>query len=824
MPTKTTRSSSRPNSGRAASSRRRKPDERSDSETDDDVTFTQFDDDAIDFDDDFSDDDSSDDQDAGFGDDEDDMPAKKATKKTTARKKATKKKAAKKTAAKATKKTAKKATRSSIRADDGEGDVDSDVDSEVDDIDAFGDEETAPSRTKRKTATRKKASAKSAATKSAGKATKKKAAKKATKSNTKTKRSARETSDDEDAADDTDSGGQTARSDDRKPAKRSRRTKADDDAVDDAIAFSEDDGRGPDDETEGASDVTTTASKTTSKTKSKSGKSGKSGKTAKGKTAQTTKHAADRDEFEEFDGDGFDDGFGDDSEEQSDPRGRRSRRSRDDDDQGDFSDDPEDRSEDRDADDDGGSRRTRSRRSRRSRGESQGRSDQNGSSRSDSSESDGDSQPRRRRRRRGRRGKGGDEARGPNQQGGGQQGGGQQSKRSRRARGGQKGQPKHGPPAVSKDYSDAAGPCEGVLELHPIKGYGFLRDKENDYAAQEADPFVSVQLIERYCLREGVHITGEIGPGHRNQGPRLKEIETIEGMPADDFCEVVPFDKLTPINPTEQIKLEMGPSPITMRVMDLLAPIGKGQRALIVAPPRSGKTILLQQIADSVAHNHPECHLMVVLIDERPEEVTDMRRHVKGDVIASSMDRDLENHVRISQLVIERAKRLAERGEDVFILLDSITRTARAFNKYTNSGRTGSGGVDVRAMDIPKKLFGTARLFDEGGSVTVVGTALIETGGRMDDVIFQEFKGTGNMELVLSRDLADRRIFPAIDIGRTGTRREELLLEPETLDGVTMMRRSLLSLHPVEAMETLIRALAKYDTNAEFLKKVRAML
>ena len=238
-----------------------------------------------------------------------------------------------------------------------------------------------------------------------------------------------------------------------------------------------------------------------------------------------------------------------------------------------------------------------------------------------------------------------------------------------------------------------------------------------------------------------------------------------------------------------------------MRVMDLLTPIGKGQRALLVAPPRTGKTMLLQDIAEAVAKNHPEVHLMVLLIDERPEEVTEMRRNVNGEVIASSLDRDVESHVRISRLIVERAKRLAEYGKDVFILMDSITRMARAFNKWVgNSGRTASGGLDIRALDLPKKLFGTARRFEEGGSLTVVGTALIDTGSRMDEAIFQEFKGTGNMEMVLSRDLADRRIWPSIDISKSGTRREEKILDPEVLDGVTLLRRSLISLSPVEAM------------------------
>ena len=368
------------------------------------------------------------------------------------------------------------------------------------------------------------------------------------------------------------------------------------------------------------------------------------------------------------------------------------------------------------------------------------------------------------------------------------------------------------------------GTIEGVLELHP-KGYGFIRDPKKNYAAQSSDAFVSSSVIEKNGLREGILIRGEVGPGTRGQGPRLKNIETIDGRTLEEFREVKFFDDLTPVNPFEQIKLERGPQPITMRVMDLLTPIGKGQRTLIVAPPRTGKTMLLQDIADSVSANHPEVYLMVLLIDERPEEVTEMQRRVKGEVIASSMDREVESHIRISQLIIERGKRIAEAGGEVFILLDSITRTARAFNKWVgNTGRTMSGGLDVKALDIPKKMFGTARRFDEGGSLTVAATALIDTGSRMDEVIFQEFKGTGNMELVLSRELADRRIWPAIDIGLSGTRREELILSPEVLEGTTLLRRSLVSLRPVEAMEQLIRVLEKFPSNMEFLTKIRDIL
>jgi transcription termination factor Rho len=373
------------------------------------------------------------------------------------------------------------------------------------------------------------------------------------------------------------------------------------------------------------------------------------------------------------------------------------------------------------------------------------------------------------------------------------------------------------------------GTIEAVLELHP-KGYGFLRDPKKNYLAQESDPFVPSSFVERNRLREGVLIKGEVGPGVRNQGPRLKEIETVEGKTLEEFNELKPFEDLTPITPHIPIHLETGPRPVTMRVMDLLTPVGKGQRALIVAPPRTGKTMLLQDIADAVSANHPEMHLMVLLIDERPEEVTEMRRRVRGEVIASSMDRDVESHVRMSQLMIERAKRMAEAGKDVFVLMDSITRMARAFNKWSGGGggrhesRTMTGGLSVKALDIPKKLFGTARQFDEGGSLTIVATALIETGSKMDEVIFQEFKGTGNMELVLSRDLADRRIWPAIDITRSGTRHEEKLFDPEEFDSVVMLRRSLISLSPVEAMEQLTRTMERFPTNKEFLSRVKAIL
>ncbi|MBD3676399.1 MAG: transcription termination factor Rho [Planctomycetaceae bacterium] len=414
------------------------------------------------------------------------------------------------------------------------------------------------------------------------------------------------------------------------------------------------------------------------------------------------------------------------------------------------------------------------------------------------------------RRNRGRRRRGGTQNRGGNNRG--------------RNRNNNRGKGRQRRANVEPSDTEIIGPYEGVLEMHP-KGYGFLRDASANYGAQESDPFVSSSLIEKYGLREGVKINGEVGPGSRGQGPRLKTVEKIDDRTPEEYEQIKSFDELTAISPNEQVKLETGPKPITTRVIDLLTPIGKGQRALIVAPPRTGKTMLLQDMAHAISINHPEIHLMVLLIDERPEEVTEMRRNVKGEVIASSMDRDVESHVRISQLIFERGKRLAESGKDVLILLDSITRTARAFNKWVgNSGRTQTGGLDIRALDIPKKLFGTARRFEEGGSLTVVGTALIDTGSRADDAIFQEFKGTGNMELVLNRDLADRRIWPAIDISLSGTRREELILSPETLEGATMLRRSLVSMSPVEAMEQLTKILQKYPNNTEFLERVKAIL
>jgi transcription termination factor Rho len=366
-----------------------------------------------------------------------------------------------------------------------------------------------------------------------------------------------------------------------------------------------------------------------------------------------------------------------------------------------------------------------------------------------------------------------------------------------------------------------AEPVQGILELHP-KGFGFLRNPTRDYAAQPADPYVPAPLVQQFRLREGVLIGGLTEAARRGaNGPRLARVEQLEGEAPDKYARRN-FDDLTPIDPHQQIVLETGPEPLTTRVMDLLTPIGKGQRGLIVAPPRTGKTILLQHIAKAVAQNHPEMHLIVLLIDERPEEVTEMRRTVRGEVVASSSDRDSTSHARTAELVMERAKRLAEQGKQVFVLLDSITRLGRAYNRNVrDSGRTMSGGIDIRALEIPRRLFGSARVFEEGGSLTVIGTALIDTGSRMDDYIFQEFKGTGNMEMVLDRKLSDRRVFPALDISQSGTRKEERLLAPEVLQRVTLLRRSLVSLNPVTAMESLVKELAKSPSNAAFLERIK---
>ncbi len=360
---------------------------------------------------------------------------------------------------------------------------------------------------------------------------------------------------------------------------------------------------------------------------------------------------------------------------------------------------------------------------------------------------------------------------------------------------------------------------QGVLEMHP-RGFGFLRNPARHYAPTPNDPYVPAPMIDKYRLAEGLLLAGPIEPPRRGStGPRLAAIDRIEGADPAQFRRRK-WDELTATDPTKWLRLETGPEPLTTRVIDMFTPVGAGQRGLIVAPPRTGKTVLLAHIAAAIAQNYPEMYLMVLLVDERPEEVTDLKRTVKGEVIASSSDNDTANHIRIAELVLERAKRLTEQGRDVFVLLDSLTRLARAYNKQTGTGRTMSGGVDAKALEVPKRLFGSARAFEEGGTLTILGTALIETGSRMDDVIFQEFKGTGNMELVLDRKLAERRVYPAIDLGQSGTRKEERLLPAEMLERITLLRRGLMSLRPIEAMEGLVKQLAKTVSNEEFLMTV----
>jgi transcription termination factor Rho len=359
---------------------------------------------------------------------------------------------------------------------------------------------------------------------------------------------------------------------------------------------------------------------------------------------------------------------------------------------------------------------------------------------------------------------------------------------------------------------------QGVLERN-AKGFGFLRDPKRNFRTQPQDAYVPGPIIDKYRLAEGHLVVGLLEPARRGQGPRLGAVTSIEGIDAAAFRRRS-WDELTAIDPHKRIRLESGPEPLTTRVMDMFTPIGMGQRGLIVAPPRSGKTALLQHIAAAVAHNHPDLKLIVLLIDERPEEVTEMRRNVKGDVIASSSDEQSTSHLKLAEMVIDRAKRIAESGQDVLVLLDSLTRLARAYNKHAGSGRTMSGGVDSRALEVPKRLFGSARAFDEGGSLTILGTALIETGSRMDDVIFQEFKGTGNMELVLDRQLAERRIYPAINLGASGTRKEERLLPAEDFERITLLRRSLMQMKPAESMEGMVKQLSKTKSNDEFLLTV----
>ncbi len=362
---------------------------------------------------------------------------------------------------------------------------------------------------------------------------------------------------------------------------------------------------------------------------------------------------------------------------------------------------------------------------------------------------------------------------------------------------------------------------EGVLEILP-EGFGFLRSSENNYLSGPQDIYVSPSQIKRFGLRRGDFIYGQVRyPKDNEKYYALLKIEKINYQDPEQSKKRKHFDDLIPLYPMERIRLETTKENLAVRVMDLITPIGKGQRGLIVAPPRTGKTVLLQNIANSVTKNHPETIVIVLLIDERPEEVTDMKRSVEAEVISSTFDEPPDRHIQIAEIVLERAKRLVEQGLDVLILLDSITRLARAYNAVIPpSGKVLSGGLDSNALQKPKRFFGAARNVEDGGSLTIMATALIETGSRMDDVIFEEFKGTGNMELHLDRGLSDRRIFPAIDVTRSGTRKEELLVKKEHLNRIWILRKILVEMNDIDAMLFLLEKLSKTKNNTEFLESM----
>jgi len=376
-------------------------------------------------------------------------------------------------------------------------------------------------------------------------------------------------------------------------------------------------------------------------------------------------------------------------------------------------------------------------------------------------------------------------------------------------------------------------PAAGVLQIHE-KGFGFLRHAERNYLPSPKDVFVPRNLIQQFGLREGVQLVGTSSPADNGRGGRgrgrvqsdqLGTVDLINGTDPKQYIRIPEFTRLTSVDPTERLELSEGNPNISMRVLDLIAPIGKGQRGLIVAPPKTGKTTLIEEIAEAVADNHPETHLVVLLVDERPEEVTHLKRRVRGEVIASSSDQSGELHLQVAKLVHERVKRMVECKQDVVMLLDSITRLARASNRETSRrGRTMSGGVDSRALEFPRKFFGAARKAEEGGSLTIIGTALIDTGSQMDEVIFQEFKGTGNLEIVLDRKLSERRIFPSIDISKSGTRKEEKLFDVGTMPQINLLRRALAGKKPIEAMELLLKGLTESRNNQEFLGRLKQQM
>jgi transcription termination factor Rho len=367
-------------------------------------------------------------------------------------------------------------------------------------------------------------------------------------------------------------------------------------------------------------------------------------------------------------------------------------------------------------------------------------------------------------------------------------------------------------------------PVEGVLQVHP-DGYGFLRSPNYNYLQSQDDIYLSISQIRKFNLKVGDHITGLARPPR--EGERyfaMIKIDHVNGIALQEFRERVLFDNLTPLYPIERIHLEIeGKKDLSMRIVDLFTPIGKGQRGLIVSPPRAGKTILLQKIANAITTNHPEISLIVLLIDERPEEVTDFERSVDAEVISSTFDETPDRHTEVGQIILERAKRMVEAKKDVVILLDSLTRLARAHNSIVpHSGKTLSGGLDSTALQKPKKFFGSARKIEEGGSLTIIATALIDTGSRMDEVIFEEFKGTGNLELILDRRLSDRRVFPALDLYKSGTRKEELILEEQELNRLWILRKLLSEMNVIEQMEFLTDKMNRTKSNKEFLDSMSA--
>ncbi|WP_131763461.1 transcription termination factor Rho, partial [Actinomadura fibrosa] len=464
---------------------------------------------------------------------------------------------------------------------------------------------------------------------------------------------------------------------------------------------------------------------------------------------------------------------------------------------------------------------------RQRRGRERGEGREGRENRGERGEGRGDRNDRSDRNDRGDRGdQGGNRQRGQNQGGGGQSdddeagGRGRRGRRFRERNRGRGGRERYEEPVISED--DVLIPVAGILDI--LDNYAFVRT--TGYLPGPNDVYVSLAQVRKNGLRKGDVITGAVRQARegerREKFNALVRLDTVNGMEPDQAKGRVDFTKLTPLYPQERLRLESDPGILTTRIIDLVSPIGKGQRGLIVSPPKAGKTMVLQAIANAITKNNPECHLMVVLVDERPEEVTDMQRTVKGEVIHSTFDRPAEDHTTVAELAIERAKRLVELGHDVVVLLDSITRLGRAYNLAAPaSGRILSGGVDSTALYPPKRFSGAARNIENGGSLTILATALVETGSRMDEVIFEEFKGTGNMELKLNRSLADKRIFPAVDVDQSSTRKEEILMAPEELRVVWQLRRVLHALDTQQALELLIEKMKETKSNAEFLLQVQ---